>query len=690
MESLIIQISYLSGAIAFLVLGGLAAFGKIRTQARSLLVAAAVVAGLWCLSVAAQTKWEISTYVWQLLALEFLRSVLWIGFLSSIVGLTGDQRQDMSRYVRLGVGVPVVVAMVAYVALGSGRAAWLSGETYFFLIGLCRMILAIIGLLLIENLYRNASRDRLWAIKYLCFGLGLLFVYDFFFYAESILFQRFASELYGARGFVSAIAAPLIGLSVVRASFWDVDLPVSRRVVFHTAALVTAGVYLILMSFVGYFLGKVGGEVGGVFQISFLVLALVVLLAILTSGSVQARTRLFIARNFYSVRYDYREEWLKFIGTVSKNDGDKKLNDRIVQSIADIVESTAGIMWLKQEGSPYFQPASNWNFEEDLGALAADDALVQALSQCEDIIEFAADGSSLDTDYELAEALGRHRPVWLGIPMHHNEELRGLILLGQSRAPRKIDWEDRGLLSIVAQQAASYIAEEDAQTHLAEAKGLADFNERFAFVAHDLKNVVNQLSIMQQNAKQHADNPAFQQDMIMTVGNSVTRMKSLLSDLNAHRSPDAPTQKAAISPFALNATIEAMLRDWRTKGPVIECDYCNGEISVMGRQGEFTSSLSHLVQNAVDASAGQKAVQIIVSTKSRAAQIEIIDQGPGMDKEFIDEKLFKPFVTTKKDGFGIGVYQIRKQIRDMGGELVVISSPSKGTTMQVRLPLNLE
>lgn len=690
MESLIIQISYLSGAAAFLVLGGLAVFGKVRTQSRSLLVAAAVVSGLWCLSVAAQTKWDISTYVWQLLTLEFLRSVLWIGFLSSIVGLTGDQRQDMSRYVGFGVGLPIATAVFAFFALRSDWAVWLSGENYFFLIGLCRMMLAIVGLLLIENLYRNASRDRLWAIKYLCFGLGLLFVYDFFFYAESILFQRFASELYGARGFISVIAAPLIGLSVARATFWDVDLHVSRRVVFHTAALVSAGVYLILMSFVGYFLGRLGGEVGSVFQISFLVLALAVLLVILTSGSVQARTRLFIARNFYSVRYDYREEWLKFIGTVSQNDDGKKLNDRIVQSIADIVESTAGVLWLKQEASAHFHLAANWNFEEDLGALAGDDALVRALSQCEDIIEFSADGSSLDTDYELVEALRRHRPVWLGVPMRHNDEVRGLILLGQSRAPRKIDWEDRALLSIVAQQAASYIAEEEAQIHLAEAKGLADFNERFAFVAHDLKNVVNQLSIMQQNAKQHADNPAFQQDMIMTVGNSVTRMKSLLSDLNAHRAPDATSQRAAITAFALNDTIQVLLRDWRSDGPVIECKYSDTEISVLGRRGEFTSSVSHLVQNAIDASAGQEAVQIVVSTKPGWAQIEIVDQGPGMDKEFIDEKLFKPFVTTKKDGFGIGLYQIRKQIRDMGGELDVLSLPGKGTTMQVRLPVSVE
>ena len=66
--------------------------------------------------------------------------------------------------------------------------------------------------------------------------------------------------------------------------------------------------------------------------------------------------------------------------------------------------------------------------------------------------------------------------------------------------------------------------------------------------------------------------------------------------------------------------------------------------------------------------------------------VDIIDEGPGMSADFIRDRLFRPFATTKTGGHGIGAYQARELLRAAGGDLLVLSRPDAGTTMRLLLP----
>jgi signal transduction histidine kinase len=101
---------------------------------------------------------------------------------------------------------------------------------------------------------------------------------------------------------------------------------------------------------------------------------------------------------------------------------------------------------------------------------------------------------------------------------------------------------------------------------------------------------------------------------------------------------------------------------------------------------QFDAVVTHLLNNAIEASDPATAVQVDLRVEAHGVVIDIIDQGPGMPPEFVRDELFRPLRTTKGSGHGIGAYQARELLRDAGGDLIVISKPGVGTTMRLILP----
>jgi signal transduction histidine kinase len=96
--------------------------------------------------------------------------------------------------------------------------------------------------------------------------------------------------------------------------------------------------------------------------------------------------------------------------------------------------------------------------------------------------------------------------------------------------------------------------------------------------------------------------------------------------------------------------------------------------------------MGHLVQNAIEASSDGAPVKIICRQQGNQVAIDITDKGAGMTESFISSQLFKPFESTKPQGFGIGAYEARALALSMNGQLRVDSRPGKGTTFTLLLP----
>lgn len=603
---------------------------------------------------------------------------------------------EMARTLAL-IGFTIVLIRKSFPAGGLGRVfevVWLllalawSTQLLFpgVLLGaqtvyLVRLAGSVFGLICLENLIRNTNPERRWSIKFGATGFGLVLAYDLVLFVVSSLYGQVDPDLWAARGIVDAFAVPLVLLSVARNPDWVINLHVSRQVVFHSATALVAGLVILLVAIGGYYIRATGDTLSSFFQIIVIVLVAVGSAVVATSGTARSRLRNFIAQNFFSYRYDYRQEWLRFITTIAAGDGLANLRVRAIKAIADIVDSPGGAIWLVDERSEQLASVDQWSMRLALGG-----ATLPAAA-CADML---AKGEPVDARRFL-EALVEPRPevvdalthFWLVVPLSHRA-VSGFVALQPPRAPRELGWEDYDLLKTVGQQVASYLAEDAALRQLVEARQLEDFNRRFAFVVHDLKNMTSQLQLLVRNADRHGDNPAFQKDLLATVRNAVEKMTKLLEQLSSKRLSEPIAAPGAIAGLDLDAVVRTLCQRWPA-GVVVMGD-ARTPIQVRGDDDKLSAALNHLIQNGVEATGGRGPVTVRLARQGDKAMIEIEDHGPGMEEAFIRDELFKPFRSTKSAGYGIGAYQARELVREMGGALNVASQPGKGTVVTILLP----
>jgi putative PEP-CTERM system histidine kinase len=271
--------------------------------------------------------------------------------------------------------------------------------------------------------------------------------------------------------------------------------------------------------------------------------------------------------------------------------------------------------------------------------------------------------------------------AWAVVPLIHFERLAGLVVLSRPSPERKFDWEDFDLLRVVGQQLASYLAEHAVQAALAEASRFDDFHRRIAFVMHDIKNLASQLSLLTRNAELHAENPAFRADMLVTLRNSADKLNILLARLSRYVSGGTDR----VCEVEVGDVVRQVAAQFRGRHSVLlaACEPC----TILGNRESLEQVLVHLVQNAIDASEEGSAVLLGLTSDGIHACIEVVDSGCGMTPEFVRTRLFKPFVSSKQGGFGIGAFEARELVRAMQGRLEVESREGLGSRFLIRLPL---
>jgi putative PEP-CTERM system histidine kinase len=321
---------------------------------------------------------------------------------------------------------------------------------------------------------------------------------------------------------------------------------------------------------------------------------------------------------------------------------------------------------------------ANWNLPR--GGAPVEGEFAGAFGDGERVLEIANPGAGVVVPPPLAQT----QRAWLAAPLSHLGRLLGFILLTEPRAAIRLNWENYELLRIVGRQVASYLAEEQSARALVEARQLHSYSQRFAFVVHDIKNLVSQLSMIVSNGEQHADDPEFQRDVMETVRHSVASMNKLLAQLRANR--DAEEERA--SPAVV---VAELVQAWAPRKAVkvrFHRDDGRGRVR-MGRD-PLESALRHLLDNAAEVSPEGGTVTVELSHVGDKVMIDIRDEGAGMTADFVANQLFQPFRSTKSAGYGIGAYQTRELVRAARGDLLVLSAPGKGTTMRIVLPAEPE
>jgi putative PEP-CTERM system histidine kinase len=300
-----------------------------------------------------------------------------------------------------------------------------------------------------------------------------------------------------------------------------------------------------------------------------------------------------------------------------------------------------------------------------------------------DLEEYGRNGEMYG-DMVLPDWLRRIPRAWIVVPLTLQGRLYGFMLLLQPRSTVQLNWEVIDLLKIAGSQAASYLAQQEAVTALMLARQFESFNRMSTFVVHDLKNLVAQLSLLIPNAHKHRNNPEFQQDMLDTVTHSVQKMKLMLQKLSRNDAPERPL------PLAIDQLLRQAVSLKAAFEPKPELHVEQAGLQVVADGERLERVLGHLIQNAIEATPRDGSVTISLRSEAGAVRIDITDTGQGMTEEFIRERLYKPFESTKPAGMGIGAFESREYIHELGGRLEVRSVPGHGTTFCVTLPLHVQ
>jgi putative PEP-CTERM system histidine kinase len=620
---------------------------------------------------------------------EIARNIAWFAFLFRLLAnlnkASGSEQRNLAYIpILILVSSTVLIVVEPFSQLFPGLGA---RERFASLPLVGYLGFAITGLTLIEQLYRSTRPEVRWAVKYLYLGMVVLFVYDFFLYAEALMFNRVDTTLWQARGLTSALAVPFVAIAATRNPSWSVRVFVSKQVVFHATTIVAAGAYLITMAAVGYYIRFYGGSWGKATQIAFVFAGVIFLITVLFSGSLRSEIKVFVNKHFFSYKYDWRDEWLRVVQTLSDGRGGKEIRIRVIQAIADTIDAGGGYLWMSDNAGSY-HCVSQWQTLVNNISLDQSDLLITYFSKSDWIIDideykrFPERYENLRLNDELIAVEG----AWLIVPINHHEQLLGFVLLTHPKLSKSVNWEDRDLIKATAKQAGSYLALLQTSEALNQANQFEAFNRLSAFVVHDLKNLIAQLELVVKNAERHKNNPEFMDDAVKTIGNAVSKMGRLLTQLRQGRFESTNTKQFFVEESVAQAVNQ--LYAYLPKPQLtINADF----LKIIADKDRFTAVMVHMIKNAQEASEEDGRVDVTVDRDNGNAVITIEDNGIGMDELFLKEKLFRPFQTTKGNaGMGIGVYETREYVNSLNGNMKVESTKGSGTKFEIAIPLEVE
>ncbi len=673
--------AYLLGAISCAAFALWVMGGKAKSlPSGGALAAALMITAIWALTIAAvgaDHPLAIITYSSSHLA--------WLWALYRLFAKDG-RHQSLApiRPVVLVLGVvelaqPVLAFAVPYYDL----SAQARGSVVITAISL-RLLTSAGALVLVHNLFVGAAKTAQPILRWPAAALAAFWLFELNYAASAYITGELPDLLGALRSFLPLVMVFLfaIGSTGERAA---TPLRPSRSVAFQTASILLIGGYLAAMAVIGNALSIVGGDFARLIQVLFVVAASAIALLAIPSKKLRSSLRVNLVKHLFQHRYDYRAEWLRFNQTLSRPSQDAApLPERVVQAMADITDSPAGLL-LMPGAQGDLELAARWQWPTvevpDMELATTVQTLFERQQFIVEIDDLREGRDVNDMADLLPDWLYNDRSVWALVPLLHFERLVGVIILARPGVVRKLDWEDFDLLRLAAQQLASYLAEQAGQEALMEASRFDEFNRRIAFVMHDIKNLASQLSLLASNAEKHAEKPEFRADMLVTLRNSAEKLNTLLARLGRYGASGSDTKES----LQLSNFVREMAKRTAdgTRISVPQTD----EARVIAHREGLEQAILHLLQNAIDASADEEPIFLSSSTDGLHGIIEISDSATGMSAEFIRNGLFKPFVSSKQGGFGIGAFEARELVNAMGGRLEVDSREGLGTRFIIRLPL---
>ncbi len=549
---------------------------------------------------------------------------------------------------------------------------WAGDFFYFGIIFYC-----IFALANLEATFKAASQEARAEIKFEVIGFGAILLMLIFYYSQGLLYHIINMDLVPARSGVFILSALLILYSRVFHGK-SVRIRVSRYILYRSVSALVVGGYLVSLGLIGAGIRYFGISYGKGAEVFAIFAAGVFTAFLLLSKRFRMEVKVFVSKNFFANKHDYRAVWLNFTGWLAKCRTIEQVENAALSILIEI-------FYLRGAALYYYSP------ERDVYVFSAARKMSapKEVRISRELVSYFLDKKRVldpsDGEYSLSDeedAFFKQAGRCLAVPLAANGDLEGFILLGREPGGQKLIYEDFDLMRNLAKQSSLALRMFKLSEELAQTREMAAVTRMTSFVVHDLKNMASSLSLLLENSKYHISDPEFQEDMVLTMQKALSKMLDLIRRL-----------KTVPGELVLNAeptdlrelAREAVAEIPGAKGRAVLSGNGIDAMSMADRE-ELKKVVINLLFNSIEASAKEGSVYVEAGSAGKEVFIRARDNGCGMSEEFIRTELFRPFRTTKEKGLGIGLFQCKQIVEAHGGHIEVESEEGKGSVFTVYLP----
>ena len=561
--------------------------------------------------------------------------------------------------------------------LQTERLLFLSDPGYWFYMGL--MLYCVLALINLETTFSATTGSARWRMKFELIGLVSILSVLIFYFSQGLLYRIINMNLIPIRSGIFIIAAVFIGYSkVFRGN--DVKVQVSRYVLYRSLALLIVGLYLIALGLMGegmrYFRVPFSIDI----TVFFAFASGIILLILLLSEQLRRKVKVFINKHLYKHKHDYREQWLKFTDKLSGC----RLQGDVHMAVLSCYIEAFGLA-----GASLYLPVKGKDVYINTSGLSMPDAPAE-FTPSRELLSYFSDRDRILNPYDNEYTPGieesvriRQTDARLIVPLIFDKKVEGLVFFKKQLVDEEFNYEDYDLMKTLAKQAAQSIVSYRLAEELVETMEMAAMAKMSSFVIHDIKNLTYSLSLLLNNAENFMDNPEFQNDMIATIRNNVSRMKILIWKLKSTPEKDSLNTVSA----DVNLLVQEVVGDIMKIKPDANIRYRGSPSFSLVDREEIRKVILNLVMNALDAVGDKGAVSIETDISDKSVCVRVRDNGCGISDDFLRNHIFKPFRTTKEKGLGIGLYQCKQIIEAHNGIIGAESVAGEGTVFTVQLPV---
>ncbi len=547
------------------------------------------------------------------------------------------------------------------------------------------LILSVGLLWRLENILRESEGGLRWRVKYAVLGIFIIggeFIWEM---GYRLAYLKVVPGQFAINSLVLISGVAFFVFAVVRHRLFEVEVYVSRYVVYRSVVFLGVGLYLIILGLITTVIRYTGISYSELIWQAFLYLSLLALIVVALSQDVRNKIRFFINTHFFANKYDYRKEWVEFSEKLLEVKTEREILSKLEKMIYETMFINWVTIWLSDRENVFkpVVPAQGSSGK----SIDSGHPFVKLLKQSSYLLStrkygYVSELGILRLPGTIESFLEKNN-IALAMPLVAKGEFLGFIGVGPELTELDYGQDDIDLLKGLASQTATALNMVRLHDELVQNQKLHLFNQLSIFVMHDLKNAASLLSLVLQNAPSHMDDPDFQEDLLATIASASKRLEKVMSKLRALK----PPEEQELKPIDVSRVITGQVNSFRRicHGVEIEWEPKN-EVYCLAHEELLKKVLENLVINAKDAMNGRGKIRIFVeNVPGNRVKISVSDDGPGIPREFLEDKLFKPFHTTKEDGLGIGLWQVKNFVETMQGTISVETVPGRGTTFEIIL-----